>query len=220
MFTVWAPLVAPSQRFQWEEYSTTNAQAWLDESDRLRQVHPSHRDPLHGTIQDHEHDRRRLQERQQRDYPMRIDAAVGRVQVGPSSGEVQQARQVAEDDSPNAWIPPQIWHWEGSPNGTRVVSETTSPGHEYYAPLWQVSPPGPSDINVDMFSDPRVSKLFQAMVAAGKRSVLSDDFPIKDLFDFLFDPEEKSDKAKPHAFLMEPVFDRFDEDPKLVGVRS
>jgi len=58
MFAAFAPLVTSDQRIEWEAYAQENI-GWIDESERLRQVHPSHRDPLHGTIQDHEHDRRR-----------------------------------------------------------------------------------------------------------------------------------------------------------------
>jgi hypothetical protein len=56
MTCAFAPLVKAEERSDWEEYATEN-QWWLQESVRLRIAHPEKRDPLHGTIQDHEHDR-------------------------------------------------------------------------------------------------------------------------------------------------------------------
>lgn len=61
MSAAFAPLVKHEQRQEWEEYAVEN-QDWLVNSDFLKAVHPVHRDALHGTIQDHEHDRRKLQE--------------------------------------------------------------------------------------------------------------------------------------------------------------
>jgi hypothetical protein len=55
--TAFAPLIKHEERSEWEEYAVLN-QGWLAESARLKQVHPDYRDALHGTIQDHEHDRR------------------------------------------------------------------------------------------------------------------------------------------------------------------
>jgi hypothetical protein len=50
----YAPLVKAEEEREWAEYSVEN-KGWIEESARLRAVHPGHRDPLHGTIQDHEH---------------------------------------------------------------------------------------------------------------------------------------------------------------------
>jgi hypothetical protein len=52
---------------------------------------------------------------------------------------------------------------------------------------------------------------------ATNQSVLSAATEIGDLFDFLFDPEEKPLKVNPHGFLMEPVYSAFEENPSLVG---
>jgi hypothetical protein len=58
MAAAFAPLIKHEKRSEWEEYSVLN-QGWLAESARLKRVQPAYRDdPLHGTIQDHEHDRR------------------------------------------------------------------------------------------------------------------------------------------------------------------
>jgi hypothetical protein len=54
------------------------------------------------------------------------------------------------------------------------------------------------------------------MVATNK-SALSTATEIGDLFDFLFDPEEKPLKRNPHGLMMEPVYSAFEENPKLVG---
>ena len=53
-----APVIKSEEREQWEEYSVAN-QNWVETSAYLKMVHPGHRDALHGTIQDHEHDRMR-----------------------------------------------------------------------------------------------------------------------------------------------------------------
>jgi hypothetical protein len=59
MMTLSAPLIVASEREAWEKYSVAH-QGWLDESVHLKSEYTKHRDPLHGTAQDHEHDRRRL----------------------------------------------------------------------------------------------------------------------------------------------------------------
>lgn len=56
-----APFVKHEQRETWETYSVAN-QEWLANSAYLYAVSPEHRDALHGTIQDHEHDRRKMAE--------------------------------------------------------------------------------------------------------------------------------------------------------------
>jgi hypothetical protein len=56
MSAAFAPLVEAEAREQWEEYAVDN-QGWIERSKYLKAVHPVHRDALHGTIQDHEHDR-------------------------------------------------------------------------------------------------------------------------------------------------------------------
>ena len=55
--TAFAPLVKAEEMTQWEEYSVLN-QGWITESMVLREVHPDHVDPLHGTMNDLEHDRK------------------------------------------------------------------------------------------------------------------------------------------------------------------
>jgi hypothetical protein len=57
MSTAFAPLIKAEERDQWEEYADAN-QNWVENSKYLVQVHPVHTDPLHGSNQDHEHDRR------------------------------------------------------------------------------------------------------------------------------------------------------------------
>ena len=57
MMALTAPIVPSADREAWEEYSVAN-QGWLEKSAELKEVYGKHRDPLHGTIQDHEHDRK------------------------------------------------------------------------------------------------------------------------------------------------------------------
>jgi hypothetical protein len=73
-------------------------------------------------------------------------------------------------------------------------------------------------VNVDLFSDERLSKLYHRSLLEKKYSILSQAYVIGDLFDFLFEPHEKDRKTHPHAFIMEPVYDSFEEDPEVVGV--
>jgi hypothetical protein len=49
-------------------------------------------------------------------------------------------------------------------------------------------------------------------------SVMSTSTEIGDLFDFLFEADEKHLKRNPHSFLMEPVYAAFEENPELVGI--
>lgn len=60
MMALAAPLIPVSGREAWEAYSVDHTE-WIDESAWLKTTYVKHLDPLHGTIQDHEHDRR-LQE--------------------------------------------------------------------------------------------------------------------------------------------------------------
>jgi hypothetical protein len=170
MSVAFAPLVKAEKESEWVEYSIAN-QGWIEESKRLKEIHPGHRDPLHGTIQDHEH------------------------------------RMLQESES----VTPSIWRWEDG----RQVPETGLSG-QVFAPLWQVTPAAASGVNVNLLSDERVLDLYTMMIATNQ-SLLSTTTEIGDLFDFLFDADEKRNKLKPHAFLMEPVYSAFEESPELVG---
>jgi hypothetical protein len=81
-----APLVKAEERDQWEEYAVQN-QGWIEQSAYLKEVHPIHRDALHGTIQDHEHDRRQLQKEN-------ISAVIYRWEKGEKVSEVSQPGNV------------------------------------------------------------------------------------------------------------------------------
>jgi len=179
MSAAFAPFVVEEQRDEWGVYTRKN-QGWIEESAYLKKVHPVHRDALHGTIQDHEHDRR-LQER----------ALEGSQTVSRS-----------------------IYRWE---NGMKVP-EIHQPGH-LFAPLWQVSPADYGVVNVNLLSDPRIGELYEAMLKA-KMGVLSSNFQVGDMFDFLFDPEEKEFKKDPHGFMLTPVYGKITEkdNSTLVGI--
>jgi hypothetical protein len=60
MAVVYAPLIngSDASRQEWQDYAMAN-RGWVDASKFLKKAHPGHRDPLHGTMQDHEDDRRR-----------------------------------------------------------------------------------------------------------------------------------------------------------------
>jgi hypothetical protein len=170
MSVAFAPLVKAEKEREWVEYSIAN-QGWIEESEILKEVHPGHLDPLHGTIQDHEHDRR------------------------------LQSESVA----------PFIWRWVDG----RQVPETSLPG-QVLAPLWQITPAVASAVNGNLLADERVVDLYTAMLKTNQ-SLLSKHFEIGDLFDFLFDADEKHMKSNPHAFLMEPVYSAFEESRELAG---
>ena len=72
MSTAFAPLVPAASRSEWEEYSVQN-QGWLQTSEELKILHPDHRHPVNNTMQDHEHDRRGLQQQ----YPPIADRIFG-----------------------------------------------------------------------------------------------------------------------------------------------
>jgi hypothetical protein len=56
MSAAFAPFVDVEGRYECEEYAYNN-QGWIENSAHLKAVHPVRRDALHGTIEDHEHDR-------------------------------------------------------------------------------------------------------------------------------------------------------------------
>jgi hypothetical protein len=170
MSVAFAPLVKAEKQREWVEYSIAN-QGWIEESKRLKELHPGHQDPLHGTFQDYEHDRK--------------------LQSEP--------------------LAPFIWRWEDG----RQVPDVGLPG-QVLAPLWQITPAEVSAVNVNLLSDKRVVDLYNIMLATNQ-SLVSKATEIGDLFDFLFDPDEKVIKSDPHAFLMEPVYSAFEESPELVG---
>lgn len=208
-----SPLETMELRQEWEEYSVKE-QTWIETSAYLKAVHPVHRDALHGTIQDHEHDRRLLSQVQQMDtlqnlYSPRAQAIQKHTtSTGARTLQGGPATTIAES------ISDQIFHWS---NGTKI----TEPPRDEYAPLWQISPATYSSINANLLADERISKLYDVMIPAD-RAVLSQGFPIEDMFDFLFDPEEKPQKALPHAFILVPIYDDFvdhtTEEPNMVGI--
>ncbi|KAL3920659.1 MAG: hypothetical protein SGILL_003151 [Bacillariaceae sp.] len=171
------PLIPAAGRDAWEKYSVAH-QDWLAESAILKEGYGKQRDPLHGTIQDHEHDRRHLQQ---------------------LSGE---------DNS----IPPMIWEWQGD---NKVVASSDDKDR-IFAPLWQTSPADAGTVNVDLFADPDIVQLFTAMMEV-QETVMSPGVPIGNLFDWMFDPEEKNRKVEPHAFILEPMLANLTGDQEPVG---
>jgi hypothetical protein len=74
----------------------------------------------------------------------------------------------------------------------------------------------PFPCSENLLSNEILSDLYDIMIATNA-SVLSPATEIGDMFDFLFDPEEKPLKQNPHGFMMEPVYSAFEESPELVG---
>ena len=169
------PLIPAVARDTWEKYSVDH-QDWLAESAILKEGYGKQRDPLHGTIQDHEHDRR--------------------LQL---SGE-------------NSSIPPLIWEWEGD----KKVAASSEDEDRIFAPLWQTSPADASTVNVDLFSDPHILQLFTAMMKV-QETVMSPGLEIGNLFDWMFDPEEKYQKVEPHAYILEPMMANLTGEQEPVG---
>ncbi|KAG7352211.1 adenylate/guanylate cyclase [Nitzschia inconspicua] len=187
MMALFAPLIPSSQKEKWEEYSVLH-QDWLNRSALLKVESPSHRDQLHGTIQDHEHDRH----------------------LEVVSLDPQTIVELEIPDEPT--ILSEIWKWDAD---EKVPVESTS-AHDYYAPLWQSSPHNADTVNADLFSDPHISELFSSMINSGE-TVLSPGYEIGNLFDWMFDPNEKSQKVDPHAFIMEKVHVDFGQGQEVAG---
>lgn len=185
MSAAFAPFVTLDQLDKWSDYSVEN-QGWIEESAYLQKVHPIHRDAMHGTFHDHEHDRRRrgLQE------------------------ETLEEKEATEQ------ISPKLFHWE---NGQKV-QETA---REMYAPLWQISPANYININNNLLADPRILELYRTMLNRnkGKRDlgVLSSHTKVQELFDFLYDEDQKHMKQTAHAIYMQPVYDKIAENSNMIG---
>lgn len=137
MSAAFAPLVTADEKEQWEEYSVAN-QDWIKISAYLKAVHPTHRDALHGTIQDHEHDRRRRLQEQEPEV----------ANTSNSNNATSSERSIAED----------IYRWE---NGVQVP-ETNEPG-KVFAPLWQVSPADHAAVNGNLLADECIKETYDVM---------------------------------------------------------
>jgi len=110
MAAAYAPLVLEENRSQWEEYAYKN-RGWLLESNRLKEVHPGHRDALHGTIQDHEHDRRQLQENEEEGQRL--------PDISPSIYHWENGARVVETSSARGYYGPL---WQISPADASAVN--------------------------------------------------------------------------------------------------
>jgi Adenylate and Guanylate cyclase catalytic domain len=88
MCAAYAPLVTDAKRTEWEEYSVKN-QGWIQHSKHLKEVELFHQDALHGTIQDHEHDRRTQEVEEDKISPVLYKWENGtKREVRMTSGEV------------------------------------------------------------------------------------------------------------------------------------
>jgi len=114
-----APLVNASNQTVWENYAVDH-QYWVSEGGHLRKTHLDHKDPIHGSFQDHE----------DRKLASRLDA------------EDQQEDQTAEDSVPR--IPGQIYALDADGG---AVPYQGIPG-EILLPVWQVAPTPADDPKV------------------------------------------------------------------------
>lgn len=175
MSAAFAPYIKAEERGKWEAYAQDN-KGWIAESARLKIVSPGHRDPLHNTIQDHEHDRR------------------------------------LQTEGSEIVIPKSIWRY--GDDGSQIVEQSSA--GQVIAPFWQSSPRDAGSVNMNLLSDPNVTKLHTAVVSTNQ-TILSQALQIGYLFDFLFDESEKPQKLEPNAYIMEPVYDNFTENPERIG---
>ncbi|CAB9526092.1 Receptor-type guanylate cyclase gcy [Seminavis robusta] len=196
MMSAFVPLVDGSKQSEWEAYAQGH-QGWLNESARLREVHPIHRDPLHGTFQSYEGDRRR-----------RL------LQPPPQPRQLQSSHNNDLILIPNVTqnrISESIFWLEQ--DGTKTPLQG-KPG-DIFGPLWQSSPRNADVVNVDLLSDPRLKQLHKINLAV-KHTVMSAATEIGLLFDWMFDDHEKERKLEPHAFLMDLVYPRYDTTETVV----
>ena len=176
-----APFIPASQQVAWEQYAVEN-QFWVEEGVRLRKVHPQHKDPLHGTFQDHE----------------------GRqLQVQPSNSTTPRIYE-------------KIYTLDA--NGQTIPFTPSLGSDDMIAPAWQIAPTptDPKMVNYNLLADPIVAQLFK-IVSVHKQTVISKALEVDYLFDHAFDDNEKEAKKNPHAYIMEPVFDSFEENATMVG---
>jgi hypothetical protein len=150
-------------------------------------------------------------------HPSHRDAVHGTIQDHEHDRRRRRRRQLQDNDDEPQNISSFIYKWE---DGVQVP-ETVTPGQVLY-PVWQTSPPDLIPINNNLLSDARVLSLYNTMIASNQ-SVISGHLQIFDIWDFMFDPEEKVQKTDPHAFLMEPVYGTFEapdsgRTPELVGI--
>jgi hypothetical protein len=100
-------------------------------------------------------------------------------------------------------------------NGTKVREPTSSA--KIYAPLWQVSPPKPDLVNVNLFSDAFLFDLYSVMLEMNG-TVQSKSTSLGLFFDFVLDDSNIDRKMEPHTVIAEPVYDIFSKDAKIVGI--
>lgn len=199
----YAPLIDGARKKDWEDYAYEH-QAWLNESAKLKQTHAIHRDPLKGTFQSYEGDRR-------------LRRGVKRA----SSSDRSLATTFhfdfkdKEEEKKEGMIHTQVWK-EGQ-NFTKIPAPS-APGQKM-APFWQSSPAHADAVNMDLFSDPRIKSLFQTTMTV-RHTVMSPATEIGDLFDWMFDDNEKDRKATPHAFLMDLVYPHFGEDIEDINYQT
>lgn len=205
MSAAFAPFVMEEEREQWGVYSRKN-QGWIENSAYLKKVHPVHRDALHNTIQDHEHDRRRRLTSE--DTRTATTRALQAPTAGTTPATTTPLSPTSDTNPPKQSISRTIYRWE---NGQKVP-EIHEPG-QLYAPLWQVSPADYGAVNVNILSDPRIAKLYRAMREANKggetnKGVLSSNFEVQDMVSDQYRKPEKLNlpSALTHTIYCSSIF--------------
>jgi hypothetical protein len=159
---------------------------WIDESNELRVVHPGH-----------------LYQSQIHYLKTYVDIQSG----GNVSDNLDEDLVGANKHNVSEYVFRLV-------NGTKVHE----PSHSAttYAPLWQVSPPEPGIVNVNLFSDSFLYDLYTVMIAMNG-TVQSKSTNLVHMFEFVLS-DDSSPQTQPHTFIAEPVYDIFSKSAKIVGV--
>lgn len=75
----------------------------------------------------------------------------------------------------------------------KKIRQKGKPG-QLMEPLWQSSPANADTVRVNLFSDPCIMRLFQTNMDV-KHTVMSPETKIGNLFDWMFDDNEKDCKG-------------------------
>jgi hypothetical protein len=112
MSAAFAPYVENEERDKWEQYAFDN-QGWIETSAHLKAVHAVHRDALHGTIQDHEHDRRR------RDLEETASESTSEPSISRQMFHWEDGEKIVETSAPGKSFAPL---WQVSPADSSAVN--------------------------------------------------------------------------------------------------
>jgi hypothetical protein len=117
MSAAFAPFVEVEGRDEWEKYAY-ESQDWIERSADLKAIHSVHRDALHGTIQDHEHDRRR--------HLQHSSAGGSKPSISREIFHWENGEKIAETNEPGKIFAPlwQISPADYSPVNSNLLTDT------------------------------------------------------------------------------------------------